>query len=74
MAIFGFAYAAAKGGVNAITVDMAYSDGREGIRVNAVAPGHITTSLLFSVTRHQATGRRCHYARRTGNLNLLLSY
>jgi len=44
------AYAAAKGGVNALTVDMAYSHGRQGIRVNAIAPGHITTPLLFSVT------------------------
>jgi NAD(P)-dependent dehydrogenase (short-subunit alcohol dehydrogenase family) len=44
------AYAASKGGVNALTVDMAYSHGRDGIRVNAIAPGHITTPLLYSVT------------------------
>ncbi len=43
-------YASAKGGVNALTADMAYSHGRQGIRVNAIAPGHITTPLLFSVT------------------------
>jgi NAD(P)-dependent dehydrogenase (short-subunit alcohol dehydrogenase family) len=43
-------YAAAKGGVNGLTVDMAFSHGRQGIRVNAIAPGHITTPLLFSVT------------------------
>jgi NAD(P)-dependent dehydrogenase (short-subunit alcohol dehydrogenase family) len=42
-------YAAAKGGVHALTVDMAFAHGRQGIRVNAVAPGHITTPLLFSV-------------------------
>jgi NAD(P)-dependent dehydrogenase (short-subunit alcohol dehydrogenase family) len=42
-------YSAAKGGVHALTVDMAYSHGRQGIRVNAVAPGHITTPLLYSV-------------------------
>jgi NAD(P)-dependent dehydrogenase (short-subunit alcohol dehydrogenase family) len=42
-------YAAAKGGVSALTVDMAYSHGRQGIRVNAIAPGHITTPLLYSV-------------------------
>ncbi|HUC37653.1 MAG TPA: SDR family oxidoreductase [Acidimicrobiales bacterium] len=41
-------YAAAKGAVHALTVDMAYSHGRQGIRVNAIAPGHITTPLLFS--------------------------
>jgi NAD(P)-dependent dehydrogenase (short-subunit alcohol dehydrogenase family) len=42
-------YAAAKGGVHALTVDMAYSHGRHGIRVNAIAPGHITTPLMYSV-------------------------
>jgi NAD(P)-dependent dehydrogenase (short-subunit alcohol dehydrogenase family) len=43
------AYAAAKGGVHALTVDMAYSHGRQGIRVNSIAPGHIITPLLYSV-------------------------
>ena len=42
-------YASAKGGVHALTVDMAYSHGRDGIRVNAVAPGHLTTPLMYSV-------------------------
>ena len=42
------AYAAAKGGVHALTVDMAYTYGRQGIRVNTIAPGHITTPLMFS--------------------------
>ena len=37
------AYSAAKGGLIAMTVDMAYSHGRQGIRVNAIAPGHLTT-------------------------------
>jgi NAD(P)-dependent dehydrogenase (short-subunit alcohol dehydrogenase family) len=41
-------YAAAKGGMHALTIDMAYSHGRQGIRVNAIAPGHITTPLLFA--------------------------
>jgi NAD(P)-dependent dehydrogenase (short-subunit alcohol dehydrogenase family) len=41
-------YSAAKGGVHALTVDMAYAHGRQGIRVNAVAPGHITTPLLYA--------------------------
>jgi NAD(P)-dependent dehydrogenase (short-subunit alcohol dehydrogenase family) len=44
------AYSAAKGGIQALTVDMAYSHGRQGIRVNAVAPGHITTPMVLSVS------------------------
>ena len=42
------AYAAAKGALHAMTVEMAYAHGRQGIRVNTVAPGHITTPLMFS--------------------------
>lgn len=44
------AYSAAKGGMLALTYDMAYSHGRDGIRVNAVAPGHITTPMVHSVS------------------------
>ena len=44
------AYSAAKGAMLALTVDMAYSHGREGIRVNAIAPGHITTPMVHSVS------------------------
>lgn len=44
------AYSAAKGAMIAMTVDMAYSHGRQGIRVNAVAPGHITTPMVMSVS------------------------
>jgi NAD(P)-dependent dehydrogenase (short-subunit alcohol dehydrogenase family) len=43
------AYSAAKGGMLALTIDMAYTHGRQGIRVNAVAPGHITTPMVHSV-------------------------
>jgi NAD(P)-dependent dehydrogenase (short-subunit alcohol dehydrogenase family) len=43
------AYSAAKGAILAMTVDMAYSHGRQGIRVNAIAPGHITTPMVNSV-------------------------
>jgi NAD(P)-dependent dehydrogenase (short-subunit alcohol dehydrogenase family) len=42
------AYSAAKGGVSALTVDMAYSHGRQGIRVNAIAPGHIATPNVLA--------------------------
>ena len=44
------AYSAAKGGLIAMTVDMAYSHGRQGIRVNAIAPGHLTTPMVASVS------------------------
>ncbi len=44
------AYSAAKGALIAMTVDMAYSHGRQGIRVNAIAPGHITTPMVMSVS------------------------
>lgn len=52
------AYSAAKGGLTAMTVDMAYSHGRQGIRVNAVAPGHITTPMVHSVS---APGPRAEF-------------
>jgi len=45
------AYSAAKGALIAMTVDMAYSHGRQGIRVNAIAPGHITTPMVMSVSQ-----------------------
>jgi len=52
------AYSAAKGALIAMTVDMAYSHGRQGIRVNAVAPGHITTPMVMSVS---APGARAEF-------------
>jgi NAD(P)-dependent dehydrogenase (short-subunit alcohol dehydrogenase family) len=52
------AYSAAKGGLIAMTIDMAYSHGRQGIRVNAIAPGHITTPMVRSVS---APGPRAEY-------------
>jgi NAD(P)-dependent dehydrogenase (short-subunit alcohol dehydrogenase family) len=52
------AYSAAKGGLLAMTIDMAYAHGRQGIRVNAIAPGHITTPMVHSV---QAPGPRAGF-------------
>lgn len=52
------AYSAAKGGLLAMTVDMAYSHGRQGVRVNAIAPGHITTPMVLSVS---APGPRAEF-------------
>ena len=47
-----------KGSMLALTIDMAYSHGRQGIRVNAIAPGHITTPMVMSVS---APGPRVEY-------------
>jgi NAD(P)-dependent dehydrogenase (short-subunit alcohol dehydrogenase family) len=41
-----------------MTVDMAYSHGRQGIRVNCIAPGHITTPMVMSVS---APGPRAEF-------------
>ena len=38
-------YSAAKGGVVALTKNMAVHHGRDNIRVNAIAPGHLYASL-----------------------------
>jgi NAD(P)-dependent dehydrogenase (short-subunit alcohol dehydrogenase family) len=39
------AYAAAKGGVNSLTLEMAVAHGRQGIRVNCIVPGHLHTPI-----------------------------
>jgi NAD(P)-dependent dehydrogenase (short-subunit alcohol dehydrogenase family) len=52
------AYSAAKGAMIAMTIDMAYAHGRQGIRVNAIAPGHITTPMVMSVS---APGARADF-------------
>jgi NAD(P)-dependent dehydrogenase (short-subunit alcohol dehydrogenase family) len=46
-----------------MTVDTAYSHGRQGIRVNAVAPGHITTPMVLSVSAASPA--------RTGFMNMM---
>lgn len=53
-------YAATKGGVVAFTRDLAFELGGDGIRVNAVAPGPIATSMLesFSDERFEQMGMR----------------
>jgi NAD(P)-dependent dehydrogenase (short-subunit alcohol dehydrogenase family) len=62
-------YSAAKGGVHALTVDMAFAHGRRGIRVNAVAPGHITTPLLYA---NQGQTAATEFRQRLANASGLL--
>ncbi len=47
----GAAYAASKAALSALTREMAYDFGRHGIRVNAIAPGEIDTSILSPGTQ-----------------------
>jgi NAD(P)-dependent dehydrogenase (short-subunit alcohol dehydrogenase family) len=44
------AYSATKGGLEALTRDMAVAHGRDGIRVNAIAPGHLNTPRVTAVS------------------------
>lgn len=46
----GSVYAASKGALAALTREMAYEFGPYGIRVNAIAPGEIDTSILSTGT------------------------
>lgn len=52
------AYAAAKGGVQALTADMAYSHGPDGIRVNCIVPGHLHTPMGFQGSARTREVRR----------------
>jgi len=51
-------YAAAKGGMITITRAMAVHHGREGVRVNAILPGHIYTPMVSGVTPEWREMRR----------------
>ena len=42
----GAAYAASKAALSALTREMAHEFGRQGVRVNAIAPGEIDTAIL----------------------------
>ena len=51
-------YSAAKGGVVAMTKNMAVHHGRENIRVNAIAPGHLYASLVSKISEEDREMRR----------------
>jgi len=51
-------YAASKGGVIALTTSMAVHHGRENIRVNCIAPGHIYTPMVAAMTEETRDLRR----------------
>jgi NAD(P)-dependent dehydrogenase (short-subunit alcohol dehydrogenase family) len=50
----GVAYSASKAGLIAATRDIAVMYGREGVRANVVAPGHIFTPLVEGMLDHDA--------------------
>ena len=51
-------YSAAKGGVVAMTQNMAVHHGRDNIRVNAIAPGHLHGSIVHHISDEQRALRR----------------
>ena len=51
-------YSASKGGVIALTTSMAVSHGRDNIRVNCIAPGHIYTPMVSAMTGETRDLRR----------------
>ena len=57
-------YAAAKGGVNSITISMAVSHGRYNVRVNCISPGSIYTPMVAGEMSEELRSQR----RRAGPL------
>ena len=51
-------YSASKGGVISLTTAMAVHHGRSGIRVNCIAPGHIYTPMVSSMSDERRDLRR----------------
>jgi NAD(P)-dependent dehydrogenase (short-subunit alcohol dehydrogenase family) len=45
------AYGASKAAVEAMTVDMAFAYGRDGVRVNCILPGNINTPVAMAITQ-----------------------
>ena len=51
-------YSVSKGGVVALTTSMAVAHGRENIRVNCIAPGHIYTPMVAAMDEERRDLRR----------------
>lgn len=60
-------YSSTKGGINSLTQTLSIEEGRHGVRVNAICPGHIITELFLNEMRKvadpEAYEERCnHYS------------
>ncbi len=56
---YNVAYETSKGGVIALTINMAVQHGRDGIRVNCIAPGHLHASFTSGLSdAHRDLRRR----------------
>lgn len=56
---YNVAYETSKGGVVALTINMAVQHGRDGIRVNCIAPGHLHGSFTAGLSKaHRELRRR----------------
>jgi NAD(P)-dependent dehydrogenase (short-subunit alcohol dehydrogenase family) len=56
---YNVAYETSKGGVIALTINMAVQHGRDGIRVNCIAPGHLHASFTAGLSdAHRELRRR----------------
>ena len=54
----GLAYSSSKAGLIALTADLAVMYGRQGVRANAVAPGHLFTPIVAAFFDEQAKAER----------------
>jgi NAD(P)-dependent dehydrogenase (short-subunit alcohol dehydrogenase family) len=54
----GSIYGATKGGINALTRDLAAEWGKYGVRVNAIAPGWIRTPMSEALQRNEVQTRK----------------
>ena len=56
---YNVAYETSKGGVVALTINMAIQHGRDGVRVNCIAPGHLHASFTAGLSNaHRELRRR----------------